>query len=131
MNGFLLVANILTFLAFVIHTFVGDRELKVILPKIDPNDFDPLEKWTMARCGWHWVSVDLLFASILLVLINFSNYFEQEQIILKLLSIYFIAYAVIWFFTILISKSFPKNFLKLGQWVLLIIIAVLLILGNN
>ena len=33
MNIPILIANILTLLAFVIHTFVGDKELKIIEPK--------------------------------------------------------------------------------------------------
>ena len=57
----ILTANLLTLLAFVIHTFVGDKELKVNEPT-EGNDenFQRREKWTMARCGWHWVSFDLL-----------------------------------------------------------------------
>jgi hypothetical protein len=65
MNIAILIANILTLLAFVIHTFVGDKELKVNEPTNETNDnFQKIEKWTMARCGWHWVSFDLLFATI-------------------------------------------------------------------
>jgi hypothetical protein len=33
----------------------------------------------MARCGWHWVSFDLLFAAIGLGLVNFTNYFNDEK----------------------------------------------------
>ena len=38
MNIPILIANILTLLAFVIHTFVGDKELKIIEPKTKAND---------------------------------------------------------------------------------------------
>ena len=38
----LLIANILSLLAFVLHAFVGDKELKVNEPEEDANDY--LEK---------------------------------------------------------------------------------------
>ena len=122
-----LADNILTALAFFIHTFVGDKELKVNQPdSLDDPDFIKQEKWTMARCGWHWVSVDLLLATVLLALVNFSNFLSDERLVLQLLSLYFLVYAVAWMFTIFISKPFPKNYLKLGQWLLLFVIALLL-----
>jgi len=52
MNIPILIENILTFLAFVIHTFVGDKELRIIEPR-NENDEEYLkrEKWTMVRSG--------------------------------------------------------------------------------
>lgn len=128
----ILIANILTFLAFILHTFVGDKELKINEPNEGADeDFQRREKWTVARCGWHWVSLDLLFATIGLALINFTNYFDNEKTLLQILTIYFLGYAVFWIVTIVISKQFPKNYLKLGQWMLLLIISGLVYLGTN
>lgn len=129
MNIPILLANILTLLAFVAHTFAGDKELQVNEPTEEDNNFKKREKWTMARCGWHWVSFDLLFATIGLGLINFTNYFENERILLQILAIYFLGYAIVWILTISISKSFPQNYLKLGQWLLLLIISGLIYFG--
>ncbi len=84
----------------------------------------------MARCGWHWVSFDLLFASIGLTLINFTDFFANEKTLLQILTIYFFGYAIVWALTIFISKSFEKNFLKLGQWILLLIISGLIYWGT-
>jgi len=49
-----LIANILRLLAFVLHIFVGDKELKVNEPTdgVDEN-FQGREKWTMAGWSWH------------------------------------------------------------------------------
>jgi hypothetical protein len=103
----ILTANILTLLAFLIHTFVGDKELRVNEPnEIDDDSFHKIEKWVMARCGWHWVSFDLLFATIGLALINFTNYFDNEKTLLQILAIYFLGYAIVWALTIAISKQF-------------------------
>ena len=132
MNTLILIANILTLLAFFVHTFMGDKELKLIEPKNDQDEnYLKREKWTMARCGWHWISFDLLFASIGLGLINFTDFFENENTLLQILSIYFLGYAIVWAFTIVISKQFPKNYLKLGQWILLLIISGLIFYGIN
>jgi hypothetical protein len=126
----LLIANLLTLLAFGVHTFVGDRELKLNEPDdLKDENHQKREKWTMARCGWHWVSADLLLASIGLGLINFTDYFEHEKTLLQILAVYFLGYALVWISTVSISKPFPKNYLKLGQWVLLLLISGLIALG--
>jgi hypothetical protein len=130
MNILILAANILTLLAFVIHTVLGDKELKVIEPTNGVDEkYHKREKWTMVRCGWHWISLDLLFATIGLGLINFTNYFQNEIVLLQILSAYFLAYSIVWLLTISISKQFPKNYLKLAQWILLLLISVLIYLG--
>ena len=130
MNTSLLIANVLTLLAFFIHTFMGDRELKIIEPD-NENDEKYLkqEKWTMARSGWHWISVDLLFATIGLGIINFTDFLESEKLLLQILAIYFLGYGIVWLIGIGISRSFPRNYLKLGQWILLWLISGLIYLG--
>jgi hypothetical protein len=132
MNIAILSANILTLFACVLHTFVGDKELKVNEPAETTEDkFLKREKWTMARCGWHWISFDLLFASIGLALINFTDFFDNEKTLLQILTVYFLGYAIVWAVTITISKQFPKNYLKLGQWILLLTISGLIYFGTN
>lgn len=127
----ILIANILTLFAFVVHAFVGDKELLVNEPTEENDEnYQKQEKWTMARCGWHWVSFDLLFATIGLGLINFTNYLDNEKTLLQILSIYFLGYAIVWALAIAISKQFPKNYLKLGQWVLLLFICGLIYFGT-
>ncbi len=121
----LIIANILCALAFVVHTIFGDRELQQIEP-IDESDLKKRQFWTMARCGWHWVSFDLLAASVLLTLVNFSDFFTSEVTVLQLLMVYFLGYGLFWLITILISKPFPKRFLQLGQWILLWLIGGLI-----
>jgi len=126
MNTSLLVANLLTALAFLVHTFVGDQELKLIKPDADPPGYSKTEKWTMVRCGWHWISVDLLLASIGLSLLNFTSMINQKEDILRIGALYFFVYAVVWLFIVIISKQFRLNYLKLGQWALLLTISALL-----
>ena len=128
----ILFANILTGLAFLAHTIGGDIELTSIQPALNINNWvEKQQIWTMARCGWHWISFDLLFASIALALINFTNYFDSKKTILQMLSLYFFGYAIVWLLIILISPSFPNNFLNLGQWILLLTIGGLTKYGTK
>lgn len=129
MNLFLTIAFLLTSVAFFLHTFIGDKELKLIEPKGDDPKFKKQETWTMARSGWHWISFDLLFAAIGLGMINFSNFFENESQLLMILSTYFFGYGIVWLIGIFISKKFPNNYLKLGQWMLLWVIGGLIYFG--
>lgn len=130
MNYYLIIANILTFLSFIIHTLEGDRDLKFLLPKKENEEKQT--KWTQARAGWHWVSVDLLLVSILLASVNFTHLVDgHERFVLQLVAICFYAYATSWILVIFVSKSFERNYLKLGQWGLLLLIGMLIQLGLN
>ncbi|MEM7484601.1 MAG: hypothetical protein AAF348_05270 [Bacteroidota bacterium] len=131
MNIPIVVANLLTLLAFVIHTFIGDKELRLIEPQDDADEKKlKLEKWTMARSGWHWISFDLLLATFGLGLVNFTDFFEDEQTLLRILAVYFLGYGIVWFIGLAISREFPKKYLKLGQWMLLLAIGTLIYLGT-
>lgn len=128
----ILLANILTALAFFAHTFGGDIEINSIQPALNTTNWvEKQQIWTMARCGWHWISFDLLFASVALALINFTNFFENKKTILQILSFYFLGYAFVWICVLLISTTFPYSFLKLGQWILLLTISALIYHGTN
>ena len=132
MNIPILIANILILLAFVIHTFVGDKELKINEPTEDVNEnIRKRETWTMARCGWHWISFDLLFASVALFWLNIHDFFLDKNNFYYILAFYFLCYAIVWALIIAISKQFPKNYLKLGQWILLLLISGLIYCGTK
>ncbi|SFR34014.1 hypothetical protein SAMN04490243_0766 [Robiginitalea myxolifaciens] len=131
MNGHLIAASVLTLLAFFVHTFIGDKELQVLEPNRKKGS---VEKdtviWTMSRCGWHWISFDLLFATLGLALITFTDTLTNEDQLLQIISVYFFGYGIVWLITLAISKSFPKNYVKLGQWILLWTISGLIFLGT-
>ena len=131
MNGYLVAASVLTLLAFFVHTFIGDKELQVLEPK---RTKEIVKKetviWTMSRCGWHWISFDLLFATLGLALITFTDILTNEVQLLQIISVYFFGYGIVWLITLAISKSFPKKYVKLGQWILLWTISGLTFLGT-
>lgn len=129
MNIAVLFANILAFLAFIVHTFVDDRELRSLQPAADAES-KKQETWTMSRCGWHWISFDLLCASIALALINHTDIISDKKLFLTIIAVYCTGYSLVWLGTIFISKPFEKRFIKLGQWILLLAIGVLSYLGT-
>ncbi len=130
MSYFLLFANLLTGIAFVIHTWQGDREIRILQPIEETESIlKQQEVWTMARCGWHWISFDLLLATILLALINSTDWLAPERIILQIMGFAFLGYGGFWLLTVLVSPPFPNRFLKLGQWILLLVIGTLILLG--
>ncbi len=130
MNILILVANVLALFTLIVHTFWGDKDLKVIEPK--DTDINKIEKWVMARGAFHIVSMDFLLATIGLALINFTDIFKETQnLLLQILAIYFLMYSIGFLIIVLISKQFPKNYLKLGQWLLLLIISGLIFWGSK
>ncbi|MBO9699989.1 MAG: hypothetical protein J7604_07245 [Sporocytophaga sp.] len=75
-----MIANVLTGLAFIAHTFVGDMEISSIQPAVTITNWNEKQEiWTMARCGWHWISFDLLCATVTLALVNFTNFFKNKK----------------------------------------------------
>ncbi|HAN00052.1 MAG TPA: hypothetical protein DCQ26_15740 [Marinilabiliales bacterium] len=129
MNTPILIANVLTLLALIVHAIWGDKDLRVIEPSGDNHT--KLEKWVMARGAFHMVSMDFLLATIGLVLINFTGFFQDENLILTILTVYFLAYSISFLVSIFISRQFPKNYFKLGQWILLLVISGLIYFGIN
>ena len=130
MNTTLIIANALVFLTFIAHTFAGDMEYQQIEPEPDsPKRFRVF--WTMGRGAFHIVSIDFLLATIGLTLINFTDYFKETTQLLNLLALYFLGYGIAFLITLIMSKKFENIYLKMWQWLLLLIIAGLIFWGNH
>lgn len=130
MNTYLIIVNILAGLAFGVHTFMGDRELHLLSPTVnDQHWLKKQETWTMTRCGWHWISFDLLMLTTILSAINFTELLPHKTFVVKLLAIYTLGYALFWLITVAISRRFAQNYFKLGQWILMLLMSGLLFLG--
>ncbi len=130
MNAILIAANILVVFTFFIHTFAGDREYLKIEPENDSPDRLRIF-WTMGRGAFHIVSVDFLFASIGLTLINFTSFFKETILLLNLLALYFLGYGIAFLVTLIISKKFSNIYLKMWQWILMLVISALIYFGNT
>ncbi|MEP3208549.1 MAG: hypothetical protein ABJN95_05120 [Maribacter sp.] len=130
MNTILIIANLLVLFTFIIHTFGGDQNLREIEPDAEsPNRLRIF--WTMGRGAFHIVSIDFLFATIGLALINFTDFFEEPALLLNLLALYFLGYGIAFLTSLSISSKFPNIYLKMWQWLLMFVIAGLIFWGNS
>ena len=130
MNIPVLIAGILSLLAFFAHAFMGDKEYQALKPVSNSSDKNK-ETWIQVRSGWHWVSVDLFLFGVLLIMISVSDIISAKKEFLILLSIYFFACGIVWFGTVLISRNTNKQIIVLGQWIFCLILSSLLIWGQS
>lgn len=128
MNLPILIAGILSLIAFVAHAFVGDNEYQTIKPSSDDSE-KKNETWIQVRSGWHWVSVDLLLSSIALLLMATTEIIKAKSEVLLLLSIYFCVCGLVWLATVLLSKNNIKQVLFLGQWIFCFLMSGLIYVG--
>ena len=130
MNIPIFIAGLLSFFAFLAHAFIGDKEYKSIKPG-DGSPDKTREAWIQARSGWHWVSVDLFLAGILLILLAATEIISAKSEISLLLAIYFTVCGFIWLGTILMSKDKNMQILVLGQWIFCFIMSGLIYFGSQ
>lgn len=126
MNILLIAANVLLLLTFFAHAFGGDRLYKKTEPQ--PGS-DSVPVWVMGRGAFHLVSADILMALAGLTLVNFTHFFREPVLILRILSLYFFGHGLAFLLTLMISQKFPGKFVVLWQWMLMFTAAVLIWLG--
>ncbi len=129
MNIPILIAGALSLLAFLVHAILGDKEYGVLKP-IEGAPSKTKETWIQVRSGWHWVSVDLLLSSIILLLIATTEIIKARAEISFLLSIYFFICGLVWLGTVLLSKNNNKQILALGQWIFCFLMSGLIYAGT-
>jgi len=84
----------------------------------------------MGRGAFHIVSIDFLFATIGLALINFTDYFRETKLLLDLLALYFLGYGIAFFVALIVSKKFPNGYFKMWQWLFMLANSTLIFWGN-
>ncbi|MEM6645143.1 MAG: hypothetical protein AAF730_02715 [Bacteroidota bacterium] len=124
MNGFALAAGLSTLIAFGAHAVVGAQEFRSFRPASSAEK--PRIAWVQGLAGWHWVSVDLLAAAVLLLVIGLTDRLPDEGTILMVLSGYFALTGLAWLATLIVSgRSVPNRYLRLGQWLFCFTVAAL------
>ncbi|MBL1275543.1 MAG: hypothetical protein COB30_005610 [Ectothiorhodospiraceae bacterium] len=130
MNILILIAGVLSLVAFFAHAFVGDKEYKALKPTESCPD-KSRETWVQVRSGWHWVSVDLFLSGVLLLLLATTEIIKAKTEILLLLSIYFLFCGVIWLGTVVFSRTNNKQIIVLGQWIFCFLMSGLIYFGGQ
>lgn len=124
MNLLALIAGVLTLVAFAAHTFVGAREYRLFAPNDDAGA--ARTAWVQALAGWHWVSVSLFAAAIVLLVAGFTDAIPNESTVLLMLSGYFALGGAAWFATLVVSgRGVRRRYLVLGQWGFCFVVAAL------
>lgn len=130
MNIPILIAGVLSLVAFFAHAFVGDKEYKALKPVENCPDKNK-ETWVQVRSGWHWVSVDLFLTGILLLLLATTEIIKAKTEISLLLSIYYFLCGVVWLCTVAFSRTNNKQILVLGQWIFCFLMSGLIYFGSQ
>lgn len=126
----ILISGVLAILAFFAHAVQGDKEFRQLKPEITASKIKK-QTWVQTRGGWHWVSVDLLFTGILLILISTTNVIEHKATVAQLLSIYFFITGAVWLVTVFVSKTEKKQIFTVGQWMLCFTLSALIYYGQR
>lgn len=117
------VAGVIALALFFVHAFAGGAELRLVGARVATE-----KAWT-ARAqvvgGWHWISVDLLLASVAFFVAGAID-LEHERTILAALAIWFAALGLIWLVTsAIVTKLDAKRMLRLPQWTACLVLAAL------
>ncbi|WP_100913709.1 hypothetical protein [Pseudoalteromonas spongiae] len=123
MNIWIFSAGIISLFTSFVHIFAG--QVDPVRPFLK-SDFPDLPKATLLGC-WHMVSSILVLAGVTLVYIGWFGLDSFQNLVLGI-SICFIIFSVVF---IMVGWHFFKlhTFSKLPQWMLLLPIGVLGLLG--
>lgn len=127
MNIPVLIVASITLIAFVAHVFGGTRETAAIAPK---NDEKLTIFWVQAMCAFQMLSVDLLALAALLFAILFWNLGPGEELILRLLSVLYFLWGVVWVAQVHWLQKPNATLLRLPHWMIWFLCAGLLYFGN-
>lgn len=122
MNVYLFIAGMLAFITFLIHTFYGGKEIARPLLK---SKIDQDVKMTV-YATWHMVTVTLL-ASAGVFLYAGAGYDIPYELLL-FVSVGWILFGMV-FLWINVCKMQPRTLFGLPQWVMLLPVGILGILG--
>ncbi len=129
MNIPVLIAGILSLVAFLVHAFMGSKENKILKPDTSVLSKEK-ETWIQIVSGWNWVGVDLFLSGILFILVACTDIISAKKEILFLLSIYFLLCGIVWLCSVLLSKNSNKQVFVLGQWIFCLIVSGLVFWGQ-
>jgi len=123
MNLLILIASILSMLAAIIHMIGGEKTVFDHLLKSDVKLNSKLE----LRGVWYAFGIDLAITSIFLFFLSFESSLVENQLFIIFCSLRFILYGLGVLFAVLITDR--KHFFKVPQWLLLLVIGIITLLG--
>ncbi|MFE6199256.1 hypothetical protein [Streptomyces sp. NPDC057838] len=124
MNGWLLTAGGIAAVTTLVHATAGGRS--VVRPLLGSTV--AAEPKRTLHVVWHMVTADLLLSSIALLVLAFAA--APSTWLVVFIAAQHLAYATI-FLVITLSADWPRPLLQLPQWMLLLPVAVLALLGTR
>ena len=135
MNHPILAAGVITFLAFIVHTLVGNKEALSTAPGRLGNStggagFGTIERnWVQSMCAFQLVTVDLLVLSVLLFTLGATDYINPKRQIALALAVFYVLWGATWLIQLVVLKRRGQDFLILSQWLFWFVCAVLIYWG--
>ena len=123
MNIWIFIAGIIGLFTFFVHLFAG--QIDPVRPFLK-SDLPDIPKATLLGC-WHMVSVTLLISGLVLTYAGWFNLSSLQNIVIGI-SVSFLIFSLVF---ITVGWYFFKSqvFLKLPQWILLLPIGTLGLVG--
>ncbi|MEV6241834.1 hypothetical protein [Lentzea sp. NPDC051838] len=121
MNGWLLAAGITALGVAAIHIIGGHRD--VVRPLLHAGLAE--EPKRVLQAVWHMVSIDLVLSGIALTYLAFTS---ANELLAWFVAAHFVGYAGA-FLAVTVSVRWPL--FRLPQWVLLLPVAVLTLVGST
>ena len=125
MNWFLFIAGLFAVFTTIGHFSIGSK--RFLRPMLQAS-FDEIPKKVM-HCVFHYVSVYLVFSSIVLLALGCGFYFKSDtSLLVKFIAIHYAVFAITQII-IALSSRIQNGIFKLFQWMFFILIAVFAWLG--
>jgi hypothetical protein len=123
MNWLSCLAGLITAVAAIVHGFIGTKEFTQFKPT--DGNASARQSWTQSLAGWHWVSCDLVFATVGFIVIGCTDWIDNESQLLRIAALYFMGTGFGWLMTVAaVGKPVKNRFVVLGQWLICWIVAV-------
>jgi hypothetical protein len=123
-NGWLLTAGAIAAATTLIHATAGGRS--IVRPLL--GSAVAAEPKRTLHVVWHMVTADLLLSSIALLALAFAD--APRTALVLFIAAQYLAYAVV-FLIITQAADWPRPLLQLPQWMLLLPVGVLALIGSR
>ena len=128
MNYPVLIVACITLFACVAHVLVGTKETASIAPP--EQDKERTANWVQAMCAFQMLSVDLLAVTAALFAVVFLDLGPIETQILRLLSLLYVFWGIVWVVQLRWLNRPAAHLLRLPHWIIWFLCAGLLFYGS-
>ena len=136
MNYPIMLAGVIVLLAFIAHTFVGNREALSTRPRKpqtgDSEEVVTIERnWVQSQCAFQLITVDLLVLSVFIFTLGATELLPARREFALTAAGFFALWGVAWVVQLLALRRRLKDYLLLSQWAFWFVCAALLFWGGQ